>query len=119
MKSKVKLAIGFCLGAFIFFVVSCLIWLSIPGAKIRDLDTRYVTISKGMKRDDVIKAMGTREYRSFNGSAAWWDDERLGQDEDARVRSAIRYTVDTFFLPVSFEFTFDEAGRLVGRHRFD
>lgn len=72
-----------------------------------------------MKRDDVIKAMGTREYRSFNGSAAWWDDERLGQDEDARVRSAIRYTVDTFFLPVSFEFTFDEAGRLVGRHRFD
>lgn len=119
MKSNTKRVIGFFLGAFVIIIISGAIWLSMPYAKIRDLDTRYASLSKGMHRNDVINAMGKSDYRSVKGAAAWWDDEPLGPDEDARVGSAIRYTVNTFFLPVSFEFTFDEAGNLVGRHRFD
>ena len=72
-----------------------------------------------MNRSDVINAMNRTDHLSQDGSKAWWDDEQLGTEADAEVRSAIRYTVNTFFLPVTFEFTFDEAGNLVGRHRYD
>jgi hypothetical protein len=103
----------------VLIVFCVVVWTSMPFLKIRDLDTRYATISRGMTREDVINAMDRTDYRSQDGSNAWWDDEPLGKDQDARVRSAIQYTVHTFFLPVTFEFTFDEAGEVVGRHRYD
>jgi len=60
-------------------------------------------------------------YRIKDRSQAYWDDELLGAEADARVSTALSYTFKTFFLsvPVIFEFTFDEAGELVGRHRHD
>ncbi len=98
--------------------VAGIIWTSRPHAKIEQLDARYLTTIRGMPAAEVVKIMGEHPTPT-TGAAAWWDDLRLGSDADAKVKSAIRYTVDTFFLPVTFEFTFDEEGMLVGRHRFD
>jgi hypothetical protein len=119
MKAKLKRAIIICISLLAAIVVCGILWLRMPYNEIRELDSRYATISRGMKRDQVIKAMGDAKYRSVDGWTAWWDDELLGKHEDARVNSAIRYTVRTFYLPVTFEFTFDGSGEVVGRHRYD
>ena len=37
----------------------------------------------------------------------------------SRITSAVRYTVRTFFLPVSYEFSFAPQQRVVGRHIYD
>ncbi len=61
-------------------------------------------------------------YRSDNVSAGWfpaWDDTSLPPAEASRITSAIRYSVRTRFLPVSYEFTFDAQHRVVGRHIYD
>lgn len=119
MKHKTKNAIIICISILAVCLVCGALCIRMPYVKIGDLDFRYSTISKGMNREQVIQVMG-KAYRRYEGGLnAWWDDELLGEDDDARVSSAIRYTVKTFFLPVSFEFTFDETGVLVGRHRYD
>lgn len=105
--------------AFIIFVGFSTYWTSIPYHIIRDLDVRYISVSPGMSRNEVISVMQRNDYRNYQGAAAWWDDERLGPEADTRVSTAIRYTIKTFYLPVTFEFTFDEYEKLVGRHRFD
>ncbi|MEZ5387690.1 MAG: hypothetical protein R3F13_19450 [Prosthecobacter sp.] len=119
MKPKTKRAIASCATVLVVIVISGAVWISMPFVKNRDLDSRYATVSRGMSRSDVINAMNRPDYRSHDGSNAWWDDEPLGAEADARVSNAISYTVKTFILPVTFEFTFDEAGKLVGRHRYD
>ena len=50
---------------------------------------------------------------------AAWDDAALSRDEAQRISSVLRYTVRTFYVPVSFEFTFDDQRRLVGKHIYD
>jgi hypothetical protein len=48
-----------------------------------------------------------------------WDDASLSPAEASRITSAVRYTVRTFFLPVSYEFSFAPQQRVVGRHIYD
>ena len=119
MKAKTKWTIASCVAASVCFVGFSMYWTSIPYKKLRDLDARYTIVSQGMSRDEVINVMQCNDYRNYQGAAVWWDDERLGSEADTRVSTAIRYTIRTFYLPVTFEFTFDEYEKIVGRHRFD
>ena len=52
-------------------------------------------------------------------TSAWWGDEKLPGTERARIKTSFIFTVRTFYLPVSYEFQFDEAGSLIGRHIYD
>ncbi len=113
-----------CISLLLFLLISGGIafyfWMCVPFAKIRDLDAKYLTCEKGMSREQVIKRMGDFDYRTDGIVAgAMWDDDRLRSEEDEKVASSISYRVSTFFLPVTFEFTFDNEGKLVGRHRYD
>lgn len=115
MKKTVTLS----LAAIVSVAAIGAVWVTLPFVKIRGLDSRFGTTARGMKVNEVFQAMGSAASQSTSQSSAWWDDRLLGSDEDARVHSAIRYEVETFYMPAIFEFTFDEAGVLVGRHRYD
>ena len=89
---------------------------------ISDLDARYRTVERDMAEQQVLGIMGHTRLLRRNppmNRYAYWDDGGLGESETQRIQSAVAYSVATFFLPVTFEFTFDEHGRLVGKHRYD
>lgn len=97
--------------------IACAFW---PFVVIKRLDSRYGQTQKGMTMAEVENLMGSSGLRLQQPSQfPAWDWERLPPDETARIKSVLRYRVDTFFLPVSFEFTFDDQQKLVGRHRYD
>ncbi len=54
-----------------------------------------------------------------NGVYRGWDESPVADAATPRIGSSVAYAVPTFFLGVTFEFTFDESGRVVGRHRYD
>jgi len=94
-------------------------WLGLPNKRIAMLQTRYEQVAPGMSFDQVIRLMGREGMQEYDGAGAWWNDARLAPNEDLRIRRAIRYPTQTFFLPVTFEISFDANGKVVGRHRFD
>lgn len=118
MKSKTKRVIVFFVVTIFILFASGFIWISLPYVKIRKLNERYLTITKGMSQSEVISIMKEKHF-VHNRTKARWDYDYLGTEEDARVCSAIGFGVRTFYLPVVFEFTFDKNGKLVGRYRND
>lgn len=48
-----------------------------------------------------------------------WDDQKLGEDVAEQARVTLSYTVHTFYLPVTFQFSFDSGDRLIAKHRRD
>jgi hypothetical protein len=92
-----------------------------PYRRIAELDRRYQQVQRGMSKTQVQVLMCGPGQRFGGPFPAFWDDDlQPDQEEKARtIASAERYTVHTFYLPVSFEFTFDAEGRLVGKHRYD
>ena len=95
------------------------VWLYLPFQRIRTLDAQYRQVQQGMRMSEVAGIMNHDGRWRESEFKAWWDDKPLGALEDARIRKAVRYSVPTFFLPVTFEFTFDADGKTVGRHRYD
>ncbi len=94
-------------------------WLSAPFWRIRSLQRAYEKVERGMTVSAVKAVMGT-DGRPYAGPyRAWWDDRALDDAEGRRIRSALHYRVETFLLPVTFEVTFDDNGKVVGRHRYD
>lgn len=90
-----------------------------PFRTIRELNSRYQRVQRGMSVEEVRQIMGQEPDWHQEAMGAWWDHAALPSAEAARIRRAARYTVLTFSLPVTFEFTFDENGRVVGRHSYD
>ena len=110
------------ISAIALLVVSAVgtgLWIATPFVRIRQFDKGYSITARGMTEAQVIGLMGRSTATRSDDSRAWWDDTLLGEVEDARIASELSYTVNTFYLPVTFEFTFDAAGKLVGRHVYD
>ena len=95
------------------------VWLYVPFHKVRILDARYRQVQQGMSTNEVTSIMDYDGRWRESEFRAWWDDKPLGAVEDTRIRKAVRYSIPTFFLSVTFEFTFDADGKTVGRHRYD
>lgn len=100
-------------------LIALTLWLYLPFRKIKMLDTRYRQVQRGMSTSEVGSMMGEEGRWRDSEFKAWWDQVPLGSFEDARIHKAVRYSVHTFYLPVTFEFTFDAEGKTVGRHRYD
>jgi hypothetical protein len=75
-------------------------------------------IEKGASKQDVVRVMG-EPTRVGRAPTPYWDREELDGAEVKRITSSIDYTVSTFVLPITFRFSFDEQGMLVGKHRYD
>jgi hypothetical protein len=114
---KRKLLIVACV---LLAIVGVACWrLIAPFRVISQLDARYQQVQRGMSTNQVQTIMSTPGRWHTNTVYAGWDDPPLPEADVRRIRGAMRYSVSTFFLPVSFEFTFDETGKVVGRHRYD
>ena len=100
-------------------VISFTSWILLPFQKINQLEQRYQTVQREMSEADVHAIMGGPGKAKLEPGRAWWDDEYLGDETSKEVEKEVLYSVSTFFLPVGFGFTFDENGRLIGRHRYD
>lgn len=91
-----------------------------PTLQIRQLDARYQQVQVDDDISTVTEIMGREpEWHDRSLHGGWWNGAQLSSNETARIRQSARYTVRTFYLPVTFEFAFDETGACVGKHRFD
>ena len=86
---------------------------------LADLDARYRRVERGMTMAEVPAVMGSPGRPQAGPWFAAWDDDPLDPGEAKRITSAIRYYAPTPFVGVTFEFQFDQDGKLVGKHRFD
>lgn len=110
-------SISVCLACLSYFLFA---FLSAPFTVIRELDTRYQQVQRGMSVEDVRRIMGREpEWHEQPLMGAWWDETALPPAEATRIRKSARYSVSTFYLPVIFEITFEEGGAVIGRHRYD
>lgn len=89
-----------------------------PAHAIREHRKAYMTTAKGMTLAEVQAIMGG-VGRKRNPTPEWWDSAPLNQVTADQVVLVVAYTVDTFYLPVSFTFGFDKDGKLIARHVFD
>jgi len=94
-------------------------WLLVPFREARSLQRGYDKVQRGMPLATVEAVMGTKGTSYSGPYRAWWDDQRLDETERQRIRSALRYRVETFFLAVTFEITFGHSGTVLGKHRYD
>lgn len=122
MKKAVKIALLLFVGIVILGAVLLDHYFAKPFREIAALETRYFQTQRNMTRDEVVQLMGP-PHRTYthdgSGGSIYWDDDSAPLAQETQVRQSIRYTVSTFFLPVSFEFYFDSENQLVGRHRLD
>ena len=105
---------------FLMFLTGCVIvsLFTIPRKFVRLLDRRYRQVEAGMHRNQVELLMNFQAQWTTQHLAAFWDDAPLDPARTNEVRSALRYTVPSI-RPVTYEITFDDRGKVVGRHRYD
>ena len=84
--------------------------------------TLYTNVQKGMNKEKVISIMKEPPklvFQEKNRKVLWWDDEKINKTKEMEISETIVYSVDTFFLPVTFEFSFDLDGNIIGKHKYD
>lgn len=115
LKRNIVVSVG-----VFFALLSCSLFLLYRAFRTtRLLHVRYEQVQRGMSIEEVQGLMAHSPSRASERWYPAWDDEQLPSAEAARIVSAVRYSVRSFFQPVSFEFTFDSDRRLVGRHIYD
>jgi hypothetical protein len=90
---------------------------------VRQLDTSYQKVERGMASGDVFGIMNQDGFAmvgkdSDENMSGWWDNTALDARDKARIQSAIIYTAQEFFRTIKYVFTFDENKKLVGKHKF-
>ena len=116
---KAKTTIGIAATCLAIIVVAAWYWkLHRPATLIRSYQQRYESLRQGATLQQVKESMGD-SYSVRAGPAPFWDDKPLAEQAGDSIALTISYRVETFFLPVSFAFSFDAAERLVGKHRYD
>jgi hypothetical protein len=114
---KRKLAIAaLVLLAFLAYVT---VFVLSPLRTTRQLRARYQQVRPGMSAKQVAALMAYPSTTISTAPFPAWDDASLPPAEASRITSAVRYTVRTFYMPVSYEFSFDVQQRVVGRHIYD
>ncbi|GEM_PF-2047531 len=94
-------------------------WLHRPFPRIRELHARYRQATRGMTLREVQALMGGPGERNRFPLMPYWDEQRIGEDVAEQTESTLSYTVPTFYLPVTFHFSFDKDGKLIAKHRLD
>ena len=104
--------VGLTAGALYYYLVA-------PFVEIHQRRERYKLITRDMSKHDVVAIMGEPDTSGEPGAGPFWDDELLNGVSLDDVEHAIRYNTSTFYLGVIFEFTFDDEGRIIGKHCYD
>jgi hypothetical protein len=100
-------------------LISLAMWrLAAPFGTINELEERYQKVRPGMGTNEVQAIMNFNGRWHTNAVNHGWGEQPVPTNAPPVV-SAVACTVPTFFIPVTFEFVFDENGKAVGKHRYD
>jgi hypothetical protein len=108
--------------ALLLIIFSILIYITYirPYHQIDALHAKYLTITRPTTYAQVLQTMGPNPTRDQpDQGSAHWDDDYISEEESQKITHILQYSVSTFFLPVTFEFTFDKDNNLIGKHRYD
>lgn len=88
---------------------------------IHQHDAAFEATARGMSQPEVL-ALLPATYETADSPVApylYWDDSRLDPIDAVPQPTVVRYTLETWHLPITWEYVFDQQGKLVGRHRYD
>lgn len=111
--------------ALLVLLVGLVVYVVYPAFPIRGADALYRQTTLGMPKADVLRLMEPYDRARLPSPTEgfqriWWDERWDGLEiPDPRVTSLEAYSFETFYLPVTFVFTFDADDTLNGRHRYD
>jgi hypothetical protein len=88
-----------------------------------DFNVRYRQVQRGMNRSQVQAIMGdggAAQREPIAGkNFTMWDGEPLSEGEREAITGALIFKPTPAYTGVFFEFTFDQDGKVVGKHRYD
>ena len=88
--------------------------------RVRSVHSIYLVVQEGTEKQKVLDMLGPpTEERTGSPRQIYWEDNVLPPEQAQSVTMSLEYRIETFFLPISFEFYFDTDGRLLGKHRMD
>jgi len=94
----------------------CFLWVQFR--KISINEQNFSKAIKGASKVEILSLMGNPT--ATNQSATeFWNDAKLENQETNQIVETLDYRVSTFFLPVTFRFSFDANSKLVAKHRYD
>lgn len=119
MKRRTVLQTGLIVLATFVLLAAAGWWFLLrpPFVRVGELQGRFDQIRPGMSEQAVVSLMGQPSLRDAHPIHSQPYSGQLSAN--VTIRGAVRYTTETFFLPVTFEVVFDEAGSVVGKHRYD
>lgn len=87
--------------------------------RIGAIREEFASIQAGDTRREVEGKLASAMLTGSALPAPFWNERQLSEEDEKRIKSSIGQRIDTFFLPVTFVVSFDEAGRVVGKHIYD
>ena len=84
-------------------------------------DAAFRATAQGMTRAEV-DALLPGPYETADAPVVpylYWDDDQLDLIGTVPEPTVVRYTLETWYLSITWEYVFDQRGELVGRHRYD
>mgnify|MGYP000206326836 CR=1 FL=1 len=108
------------LGIFIVSIITLIVWAEAPLREIRLLEEKFATIEKGMTIEEVnfIMSVETSYSAPHSASKVRWNEKAIPEQKHL-IHTVMRHRVKTFFMPVTFEFTFNDRMELIGKHIYD
>lgn len=93
-------------------------WVT-PLNRVQKMRLEFETVAKGDPEPAVRAKMKTANLVSSLTPTPYWGDGALVSEEEIKIRHSIEERVPTFYIPVTFAFSFDANGRLVGKRIYD
>ena len=90
-----------------------------PIRRIGAIRDQFTSIQRGDTKKAVESKLVSAVLTTSTLSAPFWDEKRLNEADEKKIRSSIGERIDTFFLPTSFVISFDESGLVIGKHIYD
>lgn len=116
-RSHYKAAIICAVLVLLSLICTVVLLLWIPSLKIGRYERAYNTLEKGATKRQVFEVMG-EPTRVNVPPTDYWDEIKLDSSETLKIAETIDYSVSTFYLPVTYRFSFDTNGHLIGKHRY-
>ena len=87
--------------------------------KVDRFQKGYDRVERGITTAELVVIMGEPTFVKPTLRVKYWDWDELPQADADRLATAYCYSVDTFFLPITFAIGLDADGKVVGKHRYD
>lgn len=115
---KIKNVLAAAVAAVLLPAVGIGGYFLVKSSTIRSMDEKYSRINRDDDVGTFFALFGQPHQVRKRPENLYWDDA-LVRPNAGEATEEYQYTVNTFYLPVTWAFGVNEDGRVVSKHRYD